>query len=151
MRLAAQGYLLLVGTAIIAIAVILRLGAELPAQGAAVAPIHPASAPHAVLHATPPTPTGGAPADHGQTANEALPRLLLQLVVIIGVSYLIGSLFGRFGQPAVVGEMMAGILLGPSLFGWIAPNAFHAVFASGSLDPLRLRTCENPVDRRFFD
>ena len=50
----------------------------------------------------------------------------------------VGWLFTRCGQPAVVGEMMAGILLGPSLFGWVAPNAYHFVFAASSLEPLRL-------------
>jgi Kef-type K+ transport system membrane component KefB len=39
-----------------------------------------------------------------------------------------GDLFTRFGQPAVVGEMAAGILLGPSLFGLLAPAAFDFVF-----------------------
>src|SRR5207237_7641747 len=41
-------------------------------------------------------------------------------------------------QPCVVGEMIAGILLGPSLFGLLAPDAFQFVFAASSLDALRL-------------
>src|SRR5204862_5636486 len=37
-----------------------------------------------------------------------------------------------------VGEMVAGMLLGPSLFGFLAPHAFQFVFAAPSLDALRL-------------
>ena len=46
--------------------------------------------------------------------------------------------FTRRGQTAVIGEMVAGILLGPSLFGLLAPNAFHFIFAASSLEALRL-------------
>ena len=71
-------------------------------------------------------------------ANDPLSRLILQLFVVIAVSYVIGWIFTRFGQPAVVGEMMAGVLLGPSVFGLLAPNAFQFVFAASSLGALRL-------------
>jgi hypothetical protein len=60
-------------------------------------------------------------------ANDPLTRLLLQLFVVTSVSYLVGWSFARFGQPAVVGEMMAGVLLGPSVFGLLAPAAFQFV------------------------
>jgi Kef-type K+ transport system membrane component KefB len=73
-----------------------------------------------------------------QHTGEPLPRLLLQLLVIIGASRVAGWVFARCGQPAVIGEMAAGILLGPSLFGLVAPGAFHFVFASGSLGTLQL-------------
>ena len=42
---------------------------------------------------------------------------LLQIAVIIGFSHLVAALFRKFGQPKVVGEMAAGIALGPTLFG----------------------------------
>ena len=71
-------------------------------------------------------------------ANDPLSRLFLQLFVVIAVSYLVGWIFTRFGQPAVVGEMMAGVLLGPSVFGLLAPAAFQLVFATSSLGTLRL-------------
>jgi len=73
-----------------------------------------------------------------QNAQDPLSRFFLQLVAIIIVSYSVGWIFTRCGQPAVVGEMMAGILLGPSLFGLVAPRAFQYVFAASSLEPLRL-------------
>ena len=71
-------------------------------------------------------------------ADDPLTRLFLQLFVVTSVCYLIGWIFTRFGQPAVVGEMMAGVLLGPSVFGLLAPAAFHFVFATSSLGALRL-------------
>ncbi len=73
-----------------------------------------------------------------QNGTSPLSRLFLQLFVIIALCCVVGWLFTRCGQPAVVGEMMAGILLGPSLFGWVAPNVYHFVFAASSLEPLRL-------------
>ena len=71
-------------------------------------------------------------------ANDPLTRLFLQLFIVIVVSCLVGWIFTHVGQPAVVGEMMAGVLLGPSVFGLLAPTAFQFVFATPSLGALRL-------------
>ena len=71
-------------------------------------------------------------------AAAALGRLLLQVGVVIGATRAAGALFRLAGLPAVVGEIAAGILLGPSLLGWLWPEGFGAVFAPGSLEPLRL-------------
>ena len=71
-------------------------------------------------------------------ASTGLSRLILQLAIILSVSSAVGWAFTRGGQPAVLGEMMAGILLGPSLFGLVAHKAFLFVFAPASLDALRL-------------
>jgi Kef-type K+ transport system membrane component KefB len=71
-------------------------------------------------------------------ASTGLSRLILQLAIILSVSSAVGWVFTRVGQPAVLGEMMAGILLGPSLFGLVAHKAFLFVFAPASLDALRL-------------
>src|SRR5688500_8066950 len=46
--------------------------------------------------------------------RESLLVLLLQIVVIIIIARVTGYLFRKMGQPAVIGEMTAGILLGPS-------------------------------------
>jgi Kef-type K+ transport system membrane component KefB len=73
-----------------------------------------------------------------ENASSPLSRLFLQIAVIVGASWAVGCVFRSFGQPAVLGEMMAGILLGPSLFGLFAPHAFNFVFAPSSLDTLRL-------------
>src|SRR5207237_10858778 len=63
---------------------------------------------------------------------------MLQFIIIIDASRTLGTIFSRIGQPAVIGEMAAGILLGPSLFGWVCPNVFAFVFSSDSLEGLRL-------------
>ena len=73
-----------------------------------------------------------------QNAANPLSRLFLQLFIIIGASGVVAWLFTRCGQTAVIGEMVAGILLGPSLFGLLAPNAFQFIFAPSSLEALRL-------------
>ena len=49
--------------------------------------------------------------------------MLLALTVIIITARLVGALFARVNQPAVIGEVVGGILLGPSLLGRIAPDA----------------------------
>ena len=55
--------------------------------------------------------------------------LLLQIISILIVSRLFGFLFTKIGQPTVIGEILAGILLGPSLFGYFYPQAFNFLFA----------------------
>lgn len=67
-----------------------------------------------------------------------LGHLFVQMLVIIGAAQLMGRIFSRFGQPSVVGEMAAGILLGPSLFGWVSPEMFLFVFPADSLGTLKL-------------
>jgi len=63
-----------------------------------------------------------------QAPSEAL--FLAQIVVLLLVGRLVGEAMQRIGQPAVMGQMIAGILLGPSVFGAIWPEAQHAVFAA---------------------
>ncbi len=60
----------------------------------------------------------------------------LQAGVIIVVCRLVGRLAQRFGQPQVVGEMIAGVTLGPSLLGALAPAAQLALFPKPTLDML---------------
>jgi Kef-type K+ transport system membrane component KefB len=59
--------------------------------------------------------------------------LILQIAVIIIAARGVGILFRRIRQPQVIGEMVAGILLGPSLLGWAAPSASAALFPPSSL------------------
>jgi Kef-type K+ transport system membrane component KefB len=54
--------------------------------------------------------------------------LFVQICVIVGFSRVVGWLFTRMNQPQVVGEMLAGIILGPSLLGWLAPGAETKLF-----------------------
>ncbi len=62
--------------------------------------------------------------------------LLAQIAVILIVARLVGWLFRKLHQPRVIGEMVAGILLGPSLLGWGAPTVFAALFPPESLGSL---------------
>ncbi|HET7000949.1 MAG TPA: cation:proton antiporter [Puia sp.] len=69
--------------------------------------------------------------------QEALPRLLLQIIIIIVLTQLLGWVFKKIGQPAVIGETVAGIILGPSLLGLLFPDIFHFIFPVESLPNLR--------------
>ena len=57
--------------------------------------------------------------------------VLVQLAVIIAAARAVGALARKVGQPSVVGEIAAGLLLGPSLFGWLCPELFGFVFRPG--------------------
>src|SRR3954454_16279333 len=50
-------------------------------------------------------------------------QFFIQVAVILVFCRLVGAIAARFGQPQVVAEMIAGVLLGPSLFGLLAPDA----------------------------
>ncbi len=63
---------------------------------------------------------------------------LLQLIVILLGARVAGNLARRFGQPRVVGEIIGGLLLGPSLAGRLAPDLFDYVFQSTSPIPLQI-------------
>jgi Kef-type K+ transport system membrane component KefB len=59
--------------------------------------------------------------------------LVLQIAVVLAACRVTGELFRRIHQPRVVGEMFAGIMLGPSLLGWIAPHFSSYLFPASSL------------------
>src|SRR5208282_2909735 len=61
-------------------------------------------------------------------------KLVLQISVILGVCRVVGSIFRKIRQPRVNGEMFAGILLGPSLLGWVAPQFSRYLFPPSSFD-----------------
>jgi Kef-type K+ transport system membrane component KefB len=63
---------------------------------------------------------------------------LLQLTLIVLAGRLGGVLAQRVGQSPAVGEIIVGILLGPSLFGLLAPDLFQIVFHSASSAPMQM-------------
>lgn len=63
---------------------------------------------------------------------------LLQLTAIVLAARLCGNLSVRFGNSRAVGEIVAGILLGPSLFGLLWPAGFEFVFRSGPPEPMTI-------------
>lgn len=54
--------------------------------------------------------------------------VLVEVLIVIGMSRLVGLAFKSIKQPLVIGEIVAGIMLGPSLFGFIAPHAAATLF-----------------------
>ena len=62
--------------------------------------------------------------------------LLLQTAGILAICRLLHGIAGRLGQPPVIGEIVAGLLLGPSFFGWIAPALYARLFPAASLPVL---------------
>src|SRR5579864_6590772 len=70
--------------------------------------------------------TGNGPGEAAQGASEAI--LIAQLVLLLFVGRGLGELMQRLGQPAVTGQLLAGLILGPSLFGWSWPSAHDVIF-----------------------
>jgi Kef-type K+ transport system membrane component KefB/nucleotide-binding universal stress UspA family protein len=58
---------------------------------------------------------------------------LVQIVLLLVTARLLGQVFRRFGQPAVVGELIAGVVLGPSVLGRLAPGVFDWIFPAGAV------------------
>lgn len=88
-----------------------------------------------IANATPGAAHSGGLLDNLQ---QPLGILLLQIIVIIVAARLMGGLFRKIGQPAVIGEMAAGIMLGPSLLGWALPSVQAFIFPDASLAPLKM-------------
>ncbi|HSJ33535.1 MAG TPA: cation:proton antiporter, partial [Acidimicrobiia bacterium] len=55
---------------------------------------------------------------------------LVQMMLLVGVARILGTIMRRLGQPPVVGELLAGVVLGPSLLGIIWPAAYEWVFVA---------------------
>ena len=72
--------------------------------------------------------TIAAGAEAGKAAGPSEFLLVAQIVLLIAVGRGLGEIMQRIGQPSVIGELLAGIILGPSLFGWIWPEAQAALF-----------------------
>lgn len=68
--------------------------------------------------------------------EQLLFSVLLQLIVMIGAARIGNTLLRRVGQPGVVGEIIAGILLGPSLFGHFWPHTSQALFGEHAPTPI---------------
>lgn len=113
-------YLILVSLFAGGVALILKVGGPLSAHSA-----------HAAIQ-----PATSYSAFEGLNHSPAL--ILLRLLIIIPSALGFGFLFKKLGQPSVMGEMVAGILIGPSFLGWIFPDFFHFVFPSASLGYLQI-------------
>jgi Kef-type K+ transport system membrane component KefB len=63
---------------------------------------------------------------------------LLQLIVMVGAARYMHTVFRRLGQPGVIGEIFAGLLLGPSLVGHFFPQASLALFGQHASAPITI-------------
>lgn len=102
---------------------------------------------HMGAHTQPGSPAASAAAS--QTAPQPAPAqgpatvpravtIIIQIAVIILAVRALGFVFKFIGQPQVIGEMAAGILLGPSLLGWAAPHVSAILFPAASLNDLNI-------------
>src|SRR6476660_1023203 len=57
---------------------------------------------------------------------------LAQIILLLTVGRLLGELMQRIGQPPVMGQLLAGLLLGSSLLGAIFPDVHHTIFPDGA-------------------
>jgi Kef-type K+ transport system membrane component KefB len=67
--------------------------------------------------------------------TESWASLAFALLLLLAGANVFGQLAARLRQPKVVGEILAGILLGPSVFGLLAPDAASHLFGNGGEDP----------------
>ncbi|TCO44752.1 cation:proton antiporter [Actinocrispum wychmicini] len=74
------------------------------------------------------TQNGGAATTEHPAATDPFAKLLFAVPVIFVACRVVAWLFGRIGQPPVIGEIVAGILLGPSLLGWVWPAGYGWLF-----------------------
>lgn len=73
-----------------------------------------------------------------ENVHHPLTVLLIQIIAVLLTVRLFGYLFKHIGQPGVIGEIVAGIMLGPSVLGYFFPGAFQALFPAESLTNLEL-------------
>jgi Kef-type K+ transport system membrane component KefB len=67
-----------------------------------------------------------------------LTHLIAATVLLLVAAHALGRLFARFRQPRVAGEILGGLLLGPTLFGLVAPDWQRAVFEDGKVTQVGL-------------
>jgi Kef-type K+ transport system membrane component KefB len=108
------GYLLLVVAAACLVGVIQYLG-------------------HTVTAPLPPT---AVMSDRRAAAGASVLQVLLALAAVVGMARACGGLARRVGQPAVIGEIVAGLLIGPSCLGWMVPTLSQALFQPAVLPGL---------------
>jgi Kef-type K+ transport system membrane component KefB len=70
--------------------------------------------------------------------EQPLARFIAQIIAVILASRLVAVVIRRLAQPMVIAEMVGGIILGPSLFGWLAPGLWSQIFRPDSLTTLQL-------------
>ena len=116
---------------------IIWTGTRLYPEQARPAPVSQQS-PETAPAAPNPTPAGASGGLSFANLRRPLGNLLLQLIVVLLAAKAVGMVFQRLFRLTVVGEMFAGILLGPSLLGVVSPGTMHFLFPPNSLEFLSL-------------
>ena len=70
-------------------------------------------------------------AAEGGQAKPSEILFIVQLLVLVTAGRLLGEAMQRIGQPAVMGQLLAGVILGPSVLGAAFPDLQHGLFPSG--------------------
>lgn len=84
----------------------------------------------------PPTPAGARPVGQAPPGQvDVVLHVLATLAAVVFLGLILGRVCRRIGQPPVIGEVVAGIMLGPSLLGALAPDAMHLLIPSPISDP----------------
>ncbi|HUY12032.1 MAG TPA: cation:proton antiporter [Terriglobia bacterium] len=78
-----------------------------------------------------------------QLSPQDVGTMFLALAVLLGGAKIAGELVQKLNQPAVLGEIIAGILLGPSFLGWLDPKLYSTLFPTDGAFPLVLSTVSN--------
>jgi Kef-type K+ transport system membrane component KefB len=110
-----------------------RLSANALPASAAATPATPTKPPTAA--ATPQTYLGRV---LRQNLRSTLSILLLQIIAVVVAARLFAALFRKIGQPPVMGEIVAGLVLGPSVLGLLSPSTMAFLFPPASLSTLGL-------------
>ncbi len=130
-------YILLVGLPLLGLIGVLRAGRNLAAPAAIRSAVKPVANPTIPAASEPSRPESrNQPEGQPQGRAAGMPNLftlVLQLAVVLTACRLTGALFRKIHQPRVVGEMFAGIMLGPSLLGSLAPSISNYLFPPASL------------------
>ena len=80
-------------------------------------------------------------------------HFLGQLILILLTTVLLGQLFARFNMPAVIGQLLSGILLGPAILNWVKPNDIISLFSEfGVILLMFLAGLESDLDllKKYF-
>jgi Kef-type K+ transport system membrane component KefB/nucleotide-binding universal stress UspA family protein len=118
------------------LALLLLLFCAAPSGAWAASPSAPTS--HSAHAAQAPAPQAAHGGDSGAAGNgtsgsgRAEAILVAELVLLLATGRLLGEGMQRIGQPALMGQLLAGIVLGPSLFGWLWPAGHHFLFPGGA-------------------
>jgi Kef-type K+ transport system membrane component KefB len=73
-------------------------------------------------------------------SEQEIASITLILVLILASAHLFGHLFTLIRQPRVIGEILAGLILGPTLFGRFFPDAFAAAYQTGTPTGVKIAT-----------